>query len=396
MALWPVALWPVALFSRMKKGLPKRNRRWLWPKGHLRRFSQWLDLFLQEAGVWWLDLLLFPLFAVSCIYGVVIWIRKTFYQRGLFKSRQLPCKVISVGNMTLGGTGKTPLVIALTRELQKRGINVGILSRGYKGMKERQGGIVSDGERVCLTPAESGDEPFMLAQMLSGVPVLVGKKRYEMGINAHERFGMDVLILDDGFQHLRLKRDVDIVLIDARQGFGNGRLFPRGPLREPLRSLRRASMLVLTKAEPSPTLGEIEGVLRYHAPAVPLYHSRYKSVFLLEAASKKMSPPHVVCGKRVFAFAGIADPAYFVYLLKGLGAEVVKEIHFPDHHNYELKDLMMLRHQGTTVDLFVTTEKDFVKLQRLPLDDIPLYILGIEQEIVEETFYQKVCSAISS
>jgi len=380
----------------MRKGLQKRNwvdmllqeeggRRWLWPKGHLRRFSQW-----------WKDVLLFPLFAVSCIYGVVVWIRKTLYQRGLFKSRELPCKVISVGNMTLGGTGKTPLVIALARELQKRGINLGILSRGYKGMKERQGGIVSDGERVCLTPAEAGDEPFMLAQMLSGVPVLVGKKRYAMGIYAHERFGMDVLILDDGFQHLRIKRDVDIVLIDARRGFGNGRLFPRGPLREPLRCLRRASMLLLTKAEPSQTLDEIEGVLRYHAPAVPLYHSRYRSVFLLEASSRKMVPPHMVCGKRAFAFAGIADPGYFVYLLKELGAEVVKEIHFPDHYNYELKDLMILREQGATVDLFVTTEKDFVKLQRLPLDDIPLYILGIEQEIVEATFYQEVFSAISS
>ena len=365
----------------MKKGPLKRN---------------WVDWLLQEQGEWWREVLLFPLFAVSWIYGVVVWTRQTLYKRGLFKSRQLPCRVLSVGNITLGGTGKTPLVIALARELLKRGIHVGILSRGYKGMKERQGGIVSDGQRICQIPAESGDEPFMLARMLPGVPVLVGRKRYEMGIYAHERFGMDVLILDDGFQHLRIKRDVDIVLIDARRRFGNSRLFPRGPLREPLRCLRRASMFVLTKAEPSQPLDEIEGVLSYHAPAVPLYHSRYKSAFLLEAASRKMLPPHMVCGKRVFAFAGIADPEYFVYLLKELGAEVVRELHFPDHYNYELKDLMMLREHNKTVDLFVTTEKDFVKLQSLPLDDIPLYILGIEQEIVEATFYQEVCSAISS
>jgi tetraacyldisaccharide 4'-kinase len=365
----------------MKKGPLKRN---------------WVDWLLQEQGGWQQDLLFFPLSIVSCIYGIVVEIRKTLYQRGFFTSRRLPCKVISVGNITLGGTGKTPLVIALAKELLKRGIAVGILSRGYKGLKEKQGGIVSDGKRTYLTPDEAGDEPFMLARQLSGVPVLVGKKRYAMGIYAHERFGMDVLILDDGFQHLGVKRDVDIVLIDARRGFGNGRLFPRGPLREPLRCLSRASMLVLTKAGSSQTLAAIEGILRSHAPAALVYHSRYKPAFLLEAASGKIVPPQAVGGKRVFVFAGIADPEYFVYLLKELGADVVEEIHFPDHYNYELADLMMLRKQVKRVDLYVTTEKDFVKLQRLPLDDIPLYVLGIEQEMVEAQFYQEIISAISA
>ena len=362
----------------MKKGLPKRKR---------------LDLLFQEEGVWWWNLLLFPLVCISWIYGVVIRVRQMLYRRGLFKTRQLPCKVISVGNITLGGTGKTPLVIALACELLKRGITVGILSRGYKGAREKHGGVVSDGTRIHLTPAEAGDEPFMLARLLSGVPVLVGKKRYTKGIYAHERFGMDCLILDDGFQHLGIKRDVDIVLIDGRRGFGNGRLFPRGPLREPLRCLGRASMLVLTKAGPSPAL---EGILRHHAPAAPLHHSRYKPAFLREAASGKRVSLQAVCGKRVFAFAGIADPAYFVYLLKELGADVVKESHFPDHYNYELADLSMLREQGKTVDLSITTEKDFVKLQRLPLKDMPLYILGIEQEIVEAQFYRELISIISS
>jgi tetraacyldisaccharide 4'-kinase len=303
---------------------------------------------------------------------------------------------MSVGNITLGGTGKTPLVIALARELLKRGITVGILSRGYKGTRERHGGVVSDGTRILLTPAEAGDEPFMLAQLLPGVPVLVGKKRYAMGIYALERFGMDCLILDDGFQHLGIKRDLDIVLIDARRGFGNSRLFPRGPLREPLRCLGRASMLVLTKAGPSPTMAALEDVLRRHAPTTPFYHSRYKPSFLREATSGKRVSLQAVCGKQVFAFAGIADPAYFVYLLKELGADVVREIHFPDHYNYEFADVSLLRKQSKTVDLSITTEKDFVKLQRLPLDDIPLYILGIEQEVIEAQFYRELISAISS
>jgi tetraacyldisaccharide 4'-kinase len=364
----------------MKKGLPKRN---------------WVDLLFQEGGAW-RNLLLFPLVFISWIYGAAIWARQMLYRRGLFKTRQLPCRVLSVGNITLGGTGKTPLVIALAKELLKRGITVGILSRGYKGTKEKQGGVVSDGKRILLTPAEAGDEPFMLARKLAGVPVVVGKKRYAMGICAHERFGMDCLILDDGFQHLGVKRDVDIVLIDARRGFGNGLLFPRGPLREPLRALGRASMLVLTKTGPPHTQAALEGILRSHASATHLCHSRYKPAFLLEAASYKQAPPQSVCGKRVFAFAGIADPEYFVYLLKELGANVVKEIHFPDHYDYELADLTMLRDQGKKVDLIITTEKDFVKLQRLPLNDIPLYILGIEQEIVEAQFYREVISAISS
>jgi tetraacyldisaccharide 4'-kinase len=383
----------------MKKNLPRRNRLamffqgeggqcrsrsrvWPWPKGHLR------------FGQWW-NLLLFPLVCVSWIYGVVIWVRQIFYRRGLFKTRQLPCKVISVGNITLGGTGKTPLVIALAKELLKRGITVGILSRGYKGERERLGGVVSDGTRIRMTPTEAGDEPFMMARQLSGVPVVVGKKRYAMGIDAHERFGMDCLILDDGFQLLAIKRDLDIVLVDARRRFGNGRLFPRGPLREPLRCLRRASMLVLTKAESSPTQAMLEATVRHHAPTASLYHSRYKPAFLLEAATGKRVSLQSVFGRRVFAFAGIADPVYFVYLLRELGADVVRENYFPDHYNYQLADLSMLREQGKTVDLVITTEKDFVKLQRLPLQDIPLYILGIEQEIIEAEFYQELISAIS-
>ncbi|MBW2038883.1 MAG: tetraacyldisaccharide 4'-kinase [Deltaproteobacteria bacterium] len=354
--------------------------------------KRWGDYLFKERGRWGIvELLLFPFLIISWIYGLVVWIRTKFYQKGL----QLPCKVISVGNITLGGTGKTPMVAYLAGELRKRGVKAGILSRGYKGLKERKGGVLSDGEKIYLTPAEAGDEPFMLAKMLSGVPLLVGKNRYAMGLYAHEKFGIDVLILDDGFQHLGIKRDLDIVLIDARSGFGNGCLFPRGPLREPLRGLRRASLFVLSKAEPSQPLGEIEGILRDLAPAVPLYHSRYKPIYLLEAASGKIFPPQFVHGKRILAFAGIADPEYFIYLLQGLGAAVVKEVRFPDHHNYAPKDLRMMREYIDKVEVFVTTEKDFVKLQKIPLDDLPLLILGIAQEILEaEAFYQTVLSAL--
>lgn len=359
--------------------------------------KRWGDYLFQKQGRWWVHLILLPLLIISWLYGLIVWARLKLYQKGLLKTKQLPCKVISVGNTTLGGTGKTPMVAYLAREFQKSGVKVGIASRGYKGLMEKRGGVLSDGEDIYLSPAEAGDEPFMLAKMLSGVPLLVGKNRYDMGLYGYEKFGLDVLILDDGFQHLGLKRDLDIVLIDARNGFGNEHLFPRGPLREPLRGLRRASLFVLGKGESSPLLEEIEGVLRDVAPGVPLYHSRYKPVYFLEAASGKMFSPEHVRARRILVFAGVVDPAYFSHLLKVLGAEVVKEIHFPDHHRYTPEDLAMLGGFAGEVEVFVTTEKDFVKLQQIPLSDFPLFVLGITQEILEEeAFRDRVFSVIAS
>jgi tetraacyldisaccharide 4'-kinase len=357
--------------------------------------KRWEQYFFQESGVWWREVFLFPLSVISWVYGIGVWIRTTLYQRGFFKTKQLPCRVLSVGNVTLGGTGKTPLVAALAKELQQRGVHVGILSRGYKGLKEKTGGVLSDGTRTYLTPAEAGDEPYMLATILSGIPILVGKRRYDMGIHAYEKFGINVLILDDGFQHLKIKRDVDIVLIDTRRGFDNSRLFPRGPLREPLRCLRRASLLVLTKTEPSQSLDELTDVLHSHAPAVPLYHSRYKPVSLLETDSGKTFPPQFVQGKRVLAFAGIADPGYFVHVLQGLGAHVVRTVYFPDHHQYTPEDVREISEYRDTVDLFVTTQKDYVKLQEIPWGVLPLFILAIEPEILEEACYQLVFTLLS-
>jgi tetraacyldisaccharide 4'-kinase len=358
--------------------------------------KRWEHYLFQECGGWWRRLLLLPLTVISWVYGAVMWIRATLYQRGVFKTRQLPCRVLSVGNITVGGTGKTPLVAALAKELQQRGMHVGILSRGYKGLKERTGGVLSDGTKIYLAPAEAGDEPFMLATMLSHVPVLVGKNRYEMGIYAVETFGVNVLILDDGFQHVRVKRDLDIVLIDSRRGFGNGHLFPRGPLREPLRSLRRASLLILTKTDFSQPLDhELTDALRSHTPTVPLYHSRYKPISLVEMASGKEFPTEFLHGKRVLAFAGIADPEYFVHILKGLGANIVRAVPFPDHHQYTTEDVRELSEYRDTLDLFVTTQKDNVKLKEIPLEGLPLFVLAIVPEILEQAFYQSVCSALS-
>ena len=337
-----------------------------------------------------------PLLLISWVYGAVVWMRKKLYESGVLKTGKLPCQVVSVGNLTLGGTGKTPMVIYLATELQKMGVRVGILTRGYQGSRERTGGVVSDGERIHMTPAESGDEPFMLATLLKGIPLLVGKNRYEMGLLAHTRFGVDVMILDDGFQHVALARDLDIVLIDTRKGFGNGYLFPRGPLREPLIGLQRATCLVFTKSQASQDMAEIEEIVRNVVPTVPAYHSTYRPAYLVEGSSGKMSPPGVLRDKKVLAFAGIADPEYFAQLLDELGADLVDFICFPDHHAYALKDVSMMHRYVDKVDVFVTTHKDFVKLGPIVPHDFPLFVLGVTQEILEaETFARGVLCKIA-
>jgi tetraacyldisaccharide 4'-kinase len=357
--------------------------------------KRWLDYLFQERMGLRSKLIFSPLFAISWLYGWIVRARLKLYQGGILKEKQLPCKVISVGNMTLGGTGKTPMVAYLARELQKRDIRVGILSRGYKGFKERKGGLLSDGINIYMNPAEAGDEPSMLAKKLRGVPLMVGKNRYVMGLYGCEKFGLDVVLLDDGFQHVALKRDLDIVLIDARSGFGNGHLFPRGPLREPIKGLRRASIVVISKAESPELLGDIEAVLHRLTPTIPIYHSRYKPVYLFELASGKVFPPDYLRGRRILAFAGVADPGYFVHLLKLLGAEVVKEVHFSDHHRYSPSDLVIMGEYMNQAELFVTTEKDCVKLQNIHIDRFPIVVLGIEQEILKgESFLDKVLSVI--
>ena len=167
--------------------------------------------------------------------------------RRLIPSHQLPCKVICIGNLTVGGTGKTPMTMHVAQELKRLGYNTAIVSRGYRGGAEGRGGIVSDGQSIQMGPEQAGDEPFMMARSLSGIPVIVGKNRYAAGMLAVSEFQSDVIVLDDGFQHLRLKRDIDLVLLDRLHPFGNSYLLPRGTLREPISSLERGSACILTR-----------------------------------------------------------------------------------------------------------------------------------------------------
>ena len=189
------------------------------------------------------------LFMISKVYGGVVKLRRLFYKKNILTSKRLPCPIISIGNITLGGTGKTPMTIYVVHALKQLGYKVAVISRGYKGSAEKIGGIVSDGKVLLMTPDISGDEPYMMAKRLKDVPVIVGKNRFMAGRMAISKFDPDVIVLDDGFQHLKLQRDLDIVLLDYHKPFGNRHLLPRGVMREPVSALLYADAIILTKTD---------------------------------------------------------------------------------------------------------------------------------------------------
>jgi tetraacyldisaccharide 4'-kinase len=321
--------------------------------------------------------------ALSYPYNWAHELRLQAYRRRWAAIKRLPCRVISIGNLTLGGTGKTPIVEVVAGLLQQAGLRVCVLSRGYGG-KARSGIIVvSDGER-CLVPAEvAGEEPVLLAEHLAALPVIVGKDRYAAGMLAIERFGVDAIVLDDGFQHVQLARDLDIVLLDAARPFGNGRLFPRGELRERPSAVARADAIVLTRwksaTAPLPRMPEL-GRLN-----LPLFCSQHRPLDLRVLSDGHILPLTSLNGRRLVAFCGIGAPHQFRLTLQQLGAEIVAFVAFPDHHRYrpsEIEHLIGIARQHGT-DRLVTTEKDGVWLRRLAPLTGQVWELRIHAAMVE-------------
>lgn len=349
-----------------------------------------IDRFLyQKEKSIWERILLFPLYLLSLPYGGVVRTRSFFYSHGLLRTKTLPCPVISIGNITVGGTGKTPLVMALAKGLMDKGNPVAILSRGYKGTKTSEP-IVSDGKTIFLSPEESGDEPFLMAQACKGIPVLVGKDRFVNGRIALQRFGVKGLLLDDGYQHLPLYRDINILLIDSHIGFGDDTLLPRGILREPLSQLRRADLFLLTKVEDPEGYQPLEKKIHEIHPSAQVFHCHYEPVSLV-GPKEEQEEVYSLKGKKILALSGVADPQSFSSMLRKSGMKIVKEATFPDHHLYTNKDLSSVEEKSKRVDCIVTTEKDMVKLKKLNIDRLPIRALRIEVKIWEEKeFYQRV------
>ncbi len=327
-----------------------------------------------RSGLSWI---LFPLIPLSYLYGLAMRMRSALYARGLLIQHSLPCRVISVGNLTVGGTGKTPVVIALMNALASGGHRVGVISRGYGRRSSADVLEVSDGHAIRGDPAETGDEPFLIAQRCPGMPVAVGADRYRVGRHMLDRFGIKTLVLDDGLQHLALHRDVDILVLDAIAPFGNGYLLPRGRLREPLSALGRASAVLVTRARQAGALDSLKAEIRAVAPSIPIWVTDFVPSALVRVGSEGPSEalgPARLKGERVLAVSGIGNPDSFRWLLVAAGATVADHCVFPDHHAYSREDLQRVKQAAERVgaDRIVTTEKDAVKLAGLVSSPSPL------------------------
>jgi tetraacyldisaccharide 4'-kinase len=315
-----------------------------------------------------------PLVPIASLYGLAMRARSALYACGLLTQYYLPCRVISVGNLTVGGTGKTPVVIALATALRDRGCRVGVVSRGYKRRSAETLLEVSDGRAVRGDPREAGDEPFLIAQRCLGVAVAVGADRPSAGKHLITRYRIDTLIMDDGYQHLALRRDTNILVLDAGAPFGNGYLLPRGRLREPLAAMARASAVLVTRASQGGRLDELKAAVRAITPTVPIWITDFVPSAVVQVGGATTVEPSVLKGERVLAVSGIGQPDSFRRLLEAAGAAVAEHCVFPDHHAYSREDVQKVRQAAEQlgVDRIVTTEKDAVKLAQLVSSPSPL------------------------
>jgi len=308
-------------------------------------------------------LLLALLIPLALPYGLAQLMRAWLYRGGFLKVRRLPRPVISIGNITVGGTGKTPVTAWIARFLMARGLKVAVLSRGYGGALEGSIAIVSNGSEILLSAEQCGDEPYLLASTIPGLMVVIGSDRHGAGRLALEQLSPDIFLLDDGFQHLRLHRDMNILLLDFTRPFGNDWTVPAGLLREPRPAARRADWIIHTRCDDA--ILNIPGL--DHIPQASARH-RLSNLFPLPGGEPL--PFEALTGKALLAFAGIAEPDRFFNDLRKLAKGVVRTLSLPDHAPYDPGAIAtiadMMRDSGA--DYAVTTEKDAVKLKQLPPD----------------------------
>lgn len=305
----------------------------------------------------------------SPLYGAAMKIRERCYQVGILKQYTFSVPIISIGNLVLGGTGKTPTVQYIATFLKSKGYRPCVISRGYRGKANKSVNVVSDGKRLLLTPEDAGDEPYLLARSLEGVPVLTGKKRYLCCRKAIDEFGIDCIILDDGFQHLSVRRDIDIVLFDSSHLAGNSRIFPGGPLREPVSALQRCSCFLLTgkNSSNSERASKFKELLATRFPEKQLYYSEVSAC--IEDAKKTFKSNNLSSGNS-FAFCGIANPERFHHTLATLGVTPLGYKDLADHVQYSqpLINSLVLEAKSLAANSLVTTEKDYVKLKNFDID----------------------------
>jgi tetraacyldisaccharide 4'-kinase len=317
-----------------------------------------------------------PLAALSKLYEAGMSLRNGLYSSGLRRVRLLKRPVISVGNLTMGGTGKTPTVIALGRLLQEEGHSISVLLRGYKG--ENAGGplLVSDGQSLLVSSRLAGDEAMVIAKNLPTAIVAVGKDRARTGLWLESRFSVDAHLLDDGFQHLGLHRDLNLLLVDSTDPFGGDRPPPLGRLRESLDGIGRADALLLTRSQAGRNYESVIERARCYKPSIPYFRVNQRSRVV---SSSEDSNPTRLEGLNALAFAGIANPAQFFDSLEQQGVKLAGTLGFPDHHRYSARDARRIKERCRElgIETVVTTEKDAENLESSALDPLRLVVVNV-------------------
>jgi len=358
-----------------------------------------VDVILERRWGFRAGVFRFFLWMLSGLYRLGVRWRLWWYDTRLGSVHALGCLVISVGNLTVGGTGKTPVVELFARELTRRGRKVAVLSRGYKSLPapfpqelldkfrplelRHPPRVVSDGRSLLLDSEKAGDEPFMLASNLKDVLVLVDKDRVKSGLHAIRRFGCDTLLLDDGLQFLRLKERLDIVLIDCEAPFANRHLLPRGLLREPPEQLCRASIIFITKCD-GRDLTELHKELRRYNRHAEIVECAHKPLHLEELFTQEIKPLSYLKELRIGTISGIARPESFEEGLRKLGVELIYSRRYADHHRFSESEVakMFERSKARGARAVITTEKDSVRFPRLGKRPLPIYFLRVEIEII--------------
>jgi tetraacyldisaccharide 4'-kinase len=358
-----------------------------------------LEVIFDERRDWKANLTRAALFGGSKIFQVAVKIRRWLYNFRILRDKTLGVQVIAIGNLTVGGTGKTPVVEKFARELRDAGRNVAILSRGYRSkpaplhtrllnkilLREDQTPprVVSDGKSLLLDSEMAGDEPYMLASNLKDVVVLVDKDRVKSGRYAIEKFGCDTLLLDDGFQYWDLRgRRHDVVLIDRQQPFGNEHLLPRGTLREPPSHLARAHTIFITKSDgKTAELRERIASLNSTAAVIECIH---QPLYFEDVFTGERKGLDLLTGKKVASLSGIAQPESFEQSLVKLGGELVYSKRFADHHRFTQQEILnaINRAKKRQAEIIVTTQKDAVRFPKIDRRDVPFYFMRVEIKIV--------------
>ncbi len=327
------------------------------------------------------------LYAVALFYGLIVRFRLWFYRSGWISSSRVPCPVVSVGNLTVGGTGKTPVVILLTEWLQAKGRRVAVLSRGYKRTSRPPHVLVSNGAQLLAGPAEAGDEPFLIARRCPQAIVAVGTDRAALSRWVLQQYAVDCIVLDDGFQHLALCRDVDLVLLDATDASGLDAMLPAGRLREPLRGLVRATAVIITRADSKVDIDAVRSRLQAcHLPVEHEIEVRFQPESLVSVcgAVEERKSLEWCRDKKVWLVSGIGNSNSFRQSAGLLGVKIVGETAFQDHHHYDAEEVRRIRAnaQAISADLVLTTEKDSSKLSPMVAPGDPWWALRIRAEVV--------------